>query len=132
MKKLRFIGILGLLLFAGTVQVFAGNETKTGTAGALEVLLPVGARGTAMGGATNSMLDGVEALNWNPAGLAGGWGESSVEAMFSHMDYIAINPPFVWVRRHCRDDGIVSRRHRAYFFAFLCDHRSDVRKSVDR
>jgi hypothetical protein len=89
MKKLRFIGILGLLLFAGTVQVFAGNETKTGTAGALEVLLPVGARGTAMGGATNSMLDGVEALNWNPAGLAGGWGESSVEAMFSHMDYIA-------------------------------------------
>jgi len=88
MMKLRFVGIVCLLTMA-SMQMFAGNESKIGTAGASEILLPVGARETAMGGTGLAMMDGVESIHWNPAGFAGGWDGSSVSAMFSHMDYLA-------------------------------------------
>jgi hypothetical protein len=52
----------------------------------MELLIPVGSRATALSGAMNSMVSGVEAIHWNPAGLARGTG---VEAMFSNLQYIA-------------------------------------------
>lgn len=74
--------LLGLV--AGTA--FAGSVGRKGTAGAVELRIPVGARGTALGGAVASDITGVEAMFWNPAGLATVEG---TDAMFSHQNYFA-------------------------------------------
>ncbi len=63
----------------------AGN--RTGSAGAVELLIPVGTRDIGMGGSTISTSSGVEALFWNPAGAAKM--SSSAGLYFSHMSYIA-------------------------------------------
>ncbi len=65
----------------------AGNQDRTGTAGAAELFIPVGARGIAMGAASNEFINGVEALYFNPAGLSRM--SHGVEGLFSHMSYIA-------------------------------------------
>jgi hypothetical protein len=80
-------GVLLLLLMAMPVDGLAGRGDKAGTSAAPELLIPVGARDLAQGGASIAMSSGVEAIYWNPAGLSRG-GQSS-EAIFSHMDYIA-------------------------------------------
>ena len=87
MKMLKLVALLCVVSLLGSASVYAGNESKTGTAGAYELLIPVGARGTALGGTAVASMTGVEAIHWNPAGLSRDWGESSVEAMFSHMNY---------------------------------------------
>ena len=90
MKKsklnMRIVGVLAAILLT-IMQVFAGNESKRGNAGAVEVLLPIGARGTALGGANLATVKGLEAIHWNPAGVSHITGTG--EAMFSHMSYIA-------------------------------------------
>ena len=65
----------------------AANKDRIGTAGAQELLLPVGARTIAMGGSSMVFATGAEAIYWNPAGL--GRMTSSVDAMLSSMNYIA-------------------------------------------
>lgn len=76
-----------LMLLAMTLNsAFAGSSRRIGTAGAHELRLPIGARGIAMGGAMIADARGVEAMFWNPAGLANLQGS---EAMFSHQPYIA-------------------------------------------
>ncbi len=65
---------------------YAGDPTRKGTAGADELLIPVGARSIATGGAFISTISGVEAIYYNPAGLDLMTGS---EAMFSYMNYIA-------------------------------------------
>lgn len=69
-----------------TITTAAQNK-RVGTAAATELLIPVGARGLAMGGSNLSVASGVEALHWNPAGL--GRMERSAEGLFSTMAYIA-------------------------------------------
>jgi hypothetical protein len=73
-----------LLLAAGVAM--AQNQ-RTGTSAATELLIPVGARNLAMGGAGMSNAVGVEAIYWNPAGL--GRLTHSAEGMFSNLQYIA-------------------------------------------
>lgn len=75
-----------LVLALSISTAFAGNETRTGTAGAQELLIPYGSRGVSMGGAVLSTVSGVESMYWNPAGLASLEG---TEAMFTHLPYIA-------------------------------------------
>ena len=75
---------LSLLVIAG---VMAGNPEKKGTAGAEELLIPVDARGTALGGSATASISGIDAVYWNPAGL--GNSTAGVEALFSYMKYIA-------------------------------------------
>lgn len=87
LTKILLAVVVGLAVVASE-NLQAGNKTKKGTAGALELLLPVGARGTALGGAFLAGIDGVEAVHWNPAGLAAS-SKGSVEALFSHMNHIA-------------------------------------------
>ena len=78
------ISILSVIMIA---QASAGGGRRNGTAGAQELLIPVGARGLAFNGAYLSGLKGVEAIFYNPAGLAAS--NLSSEAMFSYMNYIA-------------------------------------------
>lgn len=78
--------ICGLFLAAG-VPAVAGSGNRTGTGGASQLLIPVGARDLAMGGSTVSTTSGVEALFWNPAGVAKM--DRSATVLFSHMEYIA-------------------------------------------
>ena len=81
-------GLMVLLITLLAVSIaFAGSDKRRGTAGAQELLLPVGSVGTAMGGSYSAVVSGIEAAYWNPAGVA--ILEGNGEAIFSHMDYIA-------------------------------------------
>jgi len=82
----RFLIIVFALLLV-LDSTYAGGGNRTGTGGASQLLIPVGPRGIAMGEANVSTSSGVEALFWNPAGVAKLNGSASV--MFSHMSYIA-------------------------------------------
>jgi hypothetical protein len=82
-KNLLKILLLSILMMA---EVFASGGKRNGTAGAQELLIPVGARGMAFNGAYISGLDGIDAIYYNPAGLGTMPG---AQAMFSYMNYIA-------------------------------------------
>ena len=80
--------LLGAIMLLSLPSVGrAGDPTRVGTAGAPELLIPVGARGVALGDAYVSGITGIEAIFWNPAGLAQNSG--GVDVLFSHMNYIA-------------------------------------------
>ena len=82
---LLFLVALSLVWDGGSV--YADGYNRAGTAAAPELLIPVGARDIALGGASIANTSGIESLYWNPAGLA----RSAVNAsaMFSTMSYIA-------------------------------------------
>jgi len=82
MRKLLLI----LLVLSFSAFNFAGDETRKGTSGADQLLIPVGAQSIATGGAFLSRVTGVEALYYNPAGLDL---MSGTEALFNYMSYIA-------------------------------------------
>jgi len=58
-----------------------------GTSAAEELLIPVGARDIALGGASVAVTSGINAIYWNPAGLSRS--SHASEAMFSYMSHIA-------------------------------------------
>ncbi len=105
MRNKTFLLIVALLLL--TFQsVMAGNENRIGTAGAAELLIPTGSRGTSMGGAVVANSYGVDAIHWNPAGLA--WLEGT-EAMASILPYIAdIDVTYLAIGKQIEDFGIVA------------------------
>lgn len=80
-------GALGAAaLFVLVASAWAGSDERKGTAGASELLLHVGPRGSALGNSVTSDVYGIEAAFWNPAGLGR---LESTEAQFSHTQYIA-------------------------------------------
>lgn len=83
MSRLVFLAVL-----VGVCGVVArgGDVARKGTTGADQLLIPVGARSIATGGAFLATTVGVEAIYYNPAGLAA---SPRSEAMFSYMSYIA-------------------------------------------
>lgn len=81
-KMLVFLAVF--VIFAGITN--AGDVARKGTTGADQLLIPVGARSIATGGAFLSNTTGAEAIYYNPAGLDVS-GKS--EAMFSYMSYLA-------------------------------------------
>jgi hypothetical protein len=83
----RSVVCLFLLLGILPMSALAANQDRIGTAGAQELLIPVGARGVALGPSAMVFSRGAEAIYYNPAGL--GRMERSVEAMFSQMSYFA-------------------------------------------
>ncbi|MGQ9560570.1 MAG: PorV/PorQ family protein [Candidatus Oleimicrobiaceae bacterium] len=85
MKIARFLVLLIVVTLGWSLAV-AGNPDKRGAAGAQELLIPVGSRGIAMGGAYGALVTGNEAIFWNPAGLAGT--DAAAEATFSHLRWI--------------------------------------------
>ncbi len=85
MKNILIILLAFILLLA--MDAFAGGGKRTGTGGASELLIPVGPRGIAMAEANLSTSTGIEALFWNPAGVA--LMQNNADVIFSHMSYIA-------------------------------------------
>lgn len=76
---------MGLVSSAG--NAFAEGQIRAGTAAAPELLIPVGARDMALGGASIATSSGLESLHWNPAGFSKAG--SDVGVMFSTMSYLA-------------------------------------------
>jgi len=83
-QKIATICVIISLLFSS--MSLAGSRFRIGTAGAQELRIPVGSRGTALGGAISADVVGTEAIFYNPAGVAI---VSGTEAMFSHLKYFA-------------------------------------------
>ncbi len=68
--KLSVIAIMLLALLLSSFQGFAGDPARIGTAAGEQVLVPVGGRDLAMGGANLAYTSGLDAMYWNPAGFA--------------------------------------------------------------
>lgn len=78
---------IGLAALASNVgPAAAGSDERKGTGGALELRLPVGARGSALGNSVVADVTGIEATFWNPAGLGA---LEHPQALFTHTNYIA-------------------------------------------
>ncbi|MDD4052353.1 MAG: PorV/PorQ family protein [candidate division Zixibacteria bacterium] len=93
--KSKIVFLMLILLVVSLNPAYAGNDRRIGTAGAQELRIPIGSRGTALGGAILADVKGIESVYWNPAGLANMEG---TEAMFSHQPYLAeINVNFAGV-----------------------------------
>lgn len=94
---LRAAAVAALLACAAG-SVYAGSEERKGTGGATELRLPVGPRGSALGGTVVSDVTGVEAMFWNPAGLGS---LERTQAMFTHTEYFAgMNLNYAGVAMH--------------------------------
>lgn len=91
-----------------------GDISRKGTTGADQLLIPVGARSIATGGAFLSNTHGVEAIYYNPAGLSG---LPRTEAMFSYMSYIAdINISYFALGFHPGDFGSFGLSFKSFAF----------------
>ena len=86
-NTLMLLAVFVVLAACVLTTADAANKSRIGTAGAQELLIPVGGRGVALGGSSMVFSAGVDAIYWNPAGL--GRMEHSVEALVSQMKYIA-------------------------------------------
>lgn len=104
MKNKMFLLVI-LILAVGLNSAYAGNENRVGTAGGQELLIPVGSRGVAMGKSVIANSSGVDAIYWNPAGLANLEGS---EVMFTHLPYIAdIDVEYFAVGTQIEDFGAI-------------------------
>lgn len=74
--------LMALVLISATAT--AGGGDRQGTAGADQLLVPVGARGIALGSSYSAGISGLNAIYYNPAGLAAS--KNAAEAMFSHSE----------------------------------------------
>ena len=86
LMKYKILIIVVVLLALGLTSAYAGNSRRIGTAGAQELRIPFGSRGTAMGGSVIANTYGIEAIYWNPSGLAT---LDGTEVMFTHLPYFA-------------------------------------------
>jgi len=104
--KNKVLILLVVLLVISLGSAYAENVRRLGTAGAQELRIPIGSRGTSMGGAIISDVSGVESIFWNPAGLAG---MAGTEVMFSYQPYIAdIDVNFVGAATNLGDFGTLA------------------------
>ncbi|MBI4562342.1 MAG: hypothetical protein HY724_09890, partial [Candidatus Rokubacteria bacterium] len=87
MKTYGVTGLTALLLVVVAAPAWAGTESRIGTSGAYELRLPVGARSIALGGASLAGASGVEALFFNPAGVAAT--DATTEVTFSNTEFLA-------------------------------------------
>jgi hypothetical protein len=89
MKKIIIsVSFILIVFLLAASEIFAGGGRRNGSSGASELLVPVGARGIALGGSTLANSYGLEALYWNPANIAR-LGDYSTNVLISHMEHIA-------------------------------------------
>jgi hypothetical protein len=84
MKRKILIPIAMLLSFFMVLQ--AGDVSRLGTTSGTQLVIPVGAKALAMGGAPLGIISGAEAIYWNPAGIST---SPKSEVLFNNMQYIA-------------------------------------------
>jgi hypothetical protein len=80
-----FIFTMTCVVLLMSMHAFAGTGKRIATAGAMELLIPVGSQATALSGANLSSVSGIEAMYWNPAGVVTG---PAAQVMFSHLKWI--------------------------------------------
>jgi len=103
LKNISRSALVTLALMTTATTALAGSGLRVGSAGAQELLLPVGARGYALGGGIVGNVSGVEAAYYNPAGVSKYTG---TEIMFTHMPYLAgIDVNFFGVSRSMGEWG---------------------------
>lgn len=86
-KSLRYIVMSLVILFGFSApQAFAGNEDRSGQAGAAELLINPWAASSGWGNAGMSFVHGVEAMYGNVAGIAG---INKFELNFTHTDWLS-------------------------------------------
>lgn len=109
MKNIKFLNImLILILLLITIQVcYSGSPNRRGTAAATELLIPIGSAGVGLNGAILATAKGLDAIYWNPSGLARSTLTS--EVMFSNLSYIAdIGVNYFAVSGNFGDFGILA------------------------
>ncbi|MBL0173794.1 MAG: PorV/PorQ family protein [Ignavibacteria bacterium] len=79
------VAVAVVLVLAGA-SALAGGGNRVGTASADQLLIPVGARGIALGSSYTAGISGVNAIYFNPAGLSAS--TARAEATFSSMKSI--------------------------------------------
>jgi len=86
--KYRFLIIITVacMILSLNIHVYAGTGKRIATAGAMELLIPVGAHATALSGANIANVSGIEAMYWNPAGVVAS--DQRAEVMFSHLKWL--------------------------------------------
>lgn len=87
MKKIKIISVSLLVFLLAAGDMFAGGGARNGTAGGVQLLVPVGARGIGLGGSVLTSTMGVDAIYWNPANIART--SYGLDVVASHMSYIA-------------------------------------------
>lgn len=104
MRWMKLMVALAVTVSCVTVAQ-AGDPLKLGSAGAQELRIPAGSRGTAMGGSAVASATGLDAIYWNPAGAAG---IDGTDFMFSRRTYIAdIDVDYIAAARHMGDVGVL-------------------------
>ena len=71
--------------------IFGGDESRIGTSGGNQVLVPVGARGIAMAGSERVFSGGLESVYWNPAGLARSTSTSALATSMEMFGDVGVN-----------------------------------------
>lgn len=71
--------------------LIGGDESRIGTSGGNQVLVPVGARGIALAGSERVFSSGLESVFWNPAGLARSTGTSALATNNRLFNDIGVN-----------------------------------------
>jgi hypothetical protein len=106
-KKLFLIALIVCVALGVISDSALAQNKRTGTAAAPWILIPVGGRDFALGGATIATTTGIEAIHWNPAGL--GRMTSAAEGMFSSMTWIAdIGVTYGAVGASFGDGGVIA------------------------
>jgi hypothetical protein len=115
-KKIFYsiVSIIGIhLILIG--NLFAGDKDRLGTASGEQLLIPVGARDLAMGGADLSLTSGVDAIFWNPAGLAHIKTSASIQfSTMSIFDDVQVN--YIGLGFDSGDFGVLGVSIKAFSF----------------
>jgi hypothetical protein len=82
------IFLIILVLCISFQQGYSGPRKNLGEMAAPELLIPLGSIGTALQGSNLASISGVDAMYWNPAGVAQ-FNTKSTDIMFSYMNYVA-------------------------------------------
>jgi len=128
--KLKVLILMLVLLLVGLNMAYAGNQKRIGTAGAQELRIPIGSRGTALGGSVIANTYGVESVHWNPAGLGSLMG---TEVMFSHQPYIAdIDINFAGIATNIEDIGTVAAAVKVVSFGDIIETTEDAPDGTGR
>jgi hypothetical protein len=88
--KFNYIKIILIILVLciSFQQGYSGPRKKLGDMAAPELLIPLGSISTSLQGSNLAYVSGIDAMYWNPAGVAK-INTSSTDLMFSYMNYIA-------------------------------------------